>query len=125
MNQAEINTLCDALCIVYDRAAEGWDNSRGICILFGYALADLGVCGNQYWDWLDATARDWPEYSGNTTYPVPAPSGQHGVPAARAAAYAYWYAEDHDLMWCTRREYGKARWRLLAFLLDAASKLKP
>ncbi len=129
MNQAEIDTLCEALCLVFDWANGGFDNSRGICHLFGGALHDLGVPFDKlysglYWEWLDATMRAWPEYSGNTAYPVPLLGARSGTPQ-RTAAHAYWAAQEDDLMWCTRREYGKARWRLLAFLLNAASKLKP
>ena len=58
-------------------------------------------------DWLQSYFKRWPEFSGNSHYPVDHP----GMTPERAYHCTKW-------RWDTETEYGKARWRLLHFLID-------
>ena len=56
--------------------------------------------------------QEWPEFSGDPEYPVPHRSLRPGE--------AYHWVVDK---WDRRTEYGKARWRLVDFLIEKLKKI--
>lgn len=63
-------------------------------------------------DVLEDLMKEWPEYSGHSTYPVPHPT--------KGPKEAY-HHEDKATFWSPDSEYGSARLRLLGWLIDTLS----
>ena len=90
------------------------DSVYGICDwLNTYCLSQ-----NLSFDWLEEISgrfeeltAEWPEFSGNKTYPVPYPYDER-MPAA--VAYQDF---SHDHMWDRDHPYGAARWRLVEWMI--------
>lgn len=85
----------------------------GICSLTRQALDEIGVPDPRWvaaMNLRDALMREWPEYSGDPQYPVPAPFG-------RVAQDAYHNAAS-DRLWAKWTQYGRSRRRLLAWLIE-------
>lgn len=73
--------------------------------MYGPVHPDTGICDNVDVRGLRKFMAEWPEYSGNSSYPVPHPDG---------ADNAY----GRPGMWNRRTKYGRARWRLVDYLID-------
>lgn len=80
----------------------------GICLNLDQALTDRTV---DAYDWIATHAKAWPEYSGDEAYPVPHPTCD-----PRDAF------NDTENLWDTSTEYGRARYRLLDFLIECAEQ---
>lgn len=89
----------EALKRLYEEGPE--DKSLGICSLL--------PC--EYESALKALFPRWPEYSGNITFPVPHPE------LSPRDAYLFLYD-----IWNRDTEYGKARWRLLEWLIKETAE---
>ena len=85
-----------------------------------YFEDDLGICNNMVrylslhdenacMDLLNTLFKQWPEFSGSVTYPVPHPTKDPGV--------AFTKAESQRKLWSSYQPYGAARIRLLDWLI--------
>lgn len=103
---------------------------RGICDQIDSRIDYENCYGSQAWildkqgqplfrikSWLKTQFKLWPEFSGETRYPVPSLN-----PLNSAEEY-FQYRADEDAMW--KGEYGKSRKRLLKFLQEQFSKEFP
>ena len=101
-----------ALLDVRLEVEEGDGAPLGICALVESALPGIT---DDPWDYravmrhMRVLFQEWPEFSGSADYPVPA-SGEFLDPMG---AFVGTMA-----MWDTGTEYGRARHRLLRFLID-------
>jgi hypothetical protein len=91
-------------------------HTTGLCNHVEMALENTST-GLLKWalveDLLVRMMLEWPEFSGSPTYPVP--SSNHTPPEE-----AYWKARNKK--WSKRSKYGKARWRLLHWLITELEK---
>lgn len=77
---------------------------------------DVGICGQpnvkamrqESFELLKKAMTEWPKYSGDRMYPVPAPRYPH------AASKAFLECAN---MWDKNAEYGALRWELLDWLI--------
>lgn len=107
MNVEQIHS---ALCAVQEKMQDSTNFSFwGICGELEEHLPLVDAVD----DWLLAAFREWPEFSGRESYPVPSP--ESGPSAAFGAATRY-------EMWSHDHPYGAARQRLLAFLIERAAR---
>ena len=82
--------------------------------------------------WLTKTMRKWPEFSGSLDYPVPAPDDMY-VDAGLYSDWVRWHGTRYVRVCRAKHafynlprwqydEYGQARRRLLAFLLERVAE---
>jgi hypothetical protein len=89
-------------------------------LVVGPALHNIGICHQEYAhiealgddeeDELTELMSEWPEFSGNQTFPVPACTKKKMDPGDK-------YVLRKDF-WNKKSAYGRARWRLVAWLHD-------
>lgn len=87
---------------------------------------DTGICGNvcrrfdkhgmphetrRVIETMKELFRKWPEFSGNDYYPIPGIAGSGHGPTST-------FHEHNGALWDLDTEYGRARWRLLDFMID-------
>lgn len=93
------------------RMGEYHNPGTGICHqLYLWARREWGIV-RQAQEEFNATARRWPEHSGNEDYPVPSPD-------AWMSAEDYYNHASYMQMWLPGEPYADARLRLLRFVID-------
>lgn len=113
MTDAALKTMMlNRLLRLRDHGPEGY--KAGIC---GYAVLECyGTgrgAGKRAFSLLIEAMRGWSEHSGDEAYPVPYYRGD-GNPV-----YGYHITRD---LWDKHTEYGRARWRLVDFLIEELKK---
>lgn len=77
---------------------------------------DVGLCAYVSCETSGVLPQDlvnkWPEHSGNPSFPIPHPDWP--------APYGYLMCRNK---WDKRTEYGKARWRLVDFLIEKLEEI--
>lgn len=112
-------TLCEVLCRIHElKQDEAHD--VGICGLVtrvakGTLLEKVDLC-NEFVDLY----KDWPEYLGNSYYPVSDPDAPGKTGYEDYAEYKY--DSIYGQMWLKSDPYGAARWRLLEWAIEESRK---
>ena len=119
MAKRTLSTFHEALVLLQKRvnARKRVDKSCGIC---GNIEAIVGH--GKYNVSIKIYGKAWPEHSGNSTFPIPAPAG-YVSPCSYDTAPAAYYLYGCKFNYWTG-EYGAARKRMLAFLVEATKPSK-
>lgn len=106
--------LLEALTDIQQGLSAGAAPSVGICNAVRARLSvEVRRMDNPCWmTLLTKLAADWPEYSGDSMYPVPA-----NTPGFSASTI-YPQMKAAGLLWDRGHQYGRARRRLLAFMIQ-------
>ena len=142
MNRELKIALANALIKLVDQTAGKKGNIKmGICTNVARILKkDFKLGRDEIWDcdeWISSQCEQWPKFSGNWSYPVPAPHDYvfeiekkktensgfdiHRMDEENRAHQFFHEGEDYKHFWGYNK-YGILRRELLAFLLERISK---
>lgn len=103
------SSIHDALLSIKAQALSGRNFYTGLCY---ETVHSTTVRSDRVEKWLKTQFKQWPEWSGDRDYPVPA-GAMHPINAYNKAA-------DNDSMLSRTTRYGRNRWKLLNFLIRQA-----
>lgn len=101
-------TLDCALNLKRGLIANKKDRRGGLCLLMGLEALDHPERPRHLDKTLKAIFTEWPEFSGELSYPI---GSKNGVLSPQTLF------NTTRNMWSTKTAYGKARWRLLDFVI--------